>query len=81
MNSMSPSSSLMSLAQMQLTDALGVDKTAMQMAAQKTRSAWEGWKLFQDLHTEIYKIHQEATLHRAKIQDKMADKWGDFVRG
>jgi hypothetical protein len=75
------SSTIMSLAQMQLTDALGVDKAAMQMAAQKTRSAWQGWKLFQDLPAEIYKIHQEATLHRAKIQDKMADKWDDFVRG
>jgi hypothetical protein len=70
-----------SLMQLQLTDELLVEKTAMQMAAQRSKSAWEGWKLFQDLQTEIYQIQQEVTLQRAKTQDKMMNKWDDYVRG
>jgi hypothetical protein len=74
-------SSISTMMQMHLTDELLVEKTAMQMAAEKSKSAWEGWKLFQDLQTEIYQIQQEVTLQRAKTQDKMMNKWDDYVRG
>ncbi|MDQ7826007.1 MAG: hypothetical protein RDV48_24605 [Candidatus Eremiobacteraeota bacterium] len=74
-------SSVMSMAQMQLTDSLLSEKTAMQMAALKTKSTWESWKLNQDLQTEIYKIQQEVTLHRAKTQDKMINKWDEYIKG
>jgi hypothetical protein len=38
---------------------------------------WLNWTM----QTEIYKIQQEVTLQRAKTQDKMMNKWDDYVRG
>jgi len=78
MASLSPG---MAMAQMVLTDHLTIEKTVAQMAAQRKKSAWESWKLFSDLQTEIYKIQQEVTLHRARTQDKMLNKWDEYIKG
>ncbi len=73
--------STMALSQLQLTDTLRDEQTFLTMAAQKIKHQWETWKIFQDAQTEIYKIQQEVTLQRAKSQDKMFNKWDDYIKG
>jgi len=73
--------STMAFSQMQLTDTLRDEQTFFTMAAQKMKHQWETWKILQDTQTEIYKVQQEVTLHRAKSQDKLFNKWDDYIRG
>jgi len=75
------SSSAMTMAQMQQTDQIQSEQTAMQMAAEKQKSEWSKWKILQDTQTKVYDIQQDVTLNRAKVQDKMFGKWDEFIRG
>lgn len=71
---------MMSLAQLTLTDRLQSEKVAFQMEAQAQKHGWEKWKLFQDLQTEIFKIQQEVCIQRAKTQDKLFEKWDEYIK-
>ncbi|MHC9538016.1 MAG: hypothetical protein AB9903_00705 [Vulcanimicrobiota bacterium] len=73
--------STMAFSQLQLTDTLRDEQTFLTMAAQRIKHQWETWKIFQDTQTEIYKIQQEVTLHRAKSQDKLCNRWDDYING
>jgi len=75
------SSSAMTQAQMQQTDSLQSEQTAMQMAAEKQKNEWTKWKVLQDTQTKIYEIQQDVTLNRAKVQDKMYNKWDEYISG
>jgi hypothetical protein len=75
------SSSAMTMAQMSQTDSLQSEQTAMQMAAEKQKHEWTKWKILQDTQTKIYEIQQDVTLNRAKTQDKMFNKWDEYIRG
>jgi hypothetical protein len=75
------SSSTMTMAQMQQTDQLQTEQTAMQMAAERQKAEWTKWKVLQDTQTKMYEIQQDVTLNRAKTQDKMYNKWDEYIRG
>ena len=48
------------------------------MEAQKQQM--ERWKIMQDTQTKIFEIQQEVTVNRAKTQDKMFNKWDDYIK-
>ena len=52
--------------------------TAVAMDAQKQQM--ERWKILQDTQTKIFELQQEVTVHKAKTQDKMFNKWDDYIR-
>lgn len=75
------SSQVMTQSQMALTDQIQVEQTAYSMAAEQQKSEWNKWKILQDTQTKIYEIQQDVTLNRAKVQDKMFQKWDEFIKG
>jgi hypothetical protein len=48
------------------------------MEAQKQQM--ERWRIMQDTQTKIFEIQQEVTVNRAKTQDKMFNKWDDYIK-
>ena len=75
------SSSTMTMAQMSQTDQLQAEQTAYQMAAEREKHEWTKWKIIQDTQTKIFEIQQDVTLNRAKTQDKIFNKWDEYIRG
>ncbi|MGI5844220.1 MAG: hypothetical protein ACOX9B_08600 [Candidatus Xenobium sp.] len=53
-------------------------QTTTAMEAQKQQM--ERWKIMQDTQTKIFEIQQEVTVNRAKTQDKMFNKWDDYIK-
>ena len=53
-------------------------QTTTAMGAQKQQM--ERWKIMQDTQTKIFEIQQEVTVNRAKTQDKMFNKWDDYIK-
>jgi hypothetical protein len=53
-------------------------QTTSAMEAQKQQM--ERWKIMQDTQTKIFEIQQEVTVNRAKTQDKMFNKWDDYIK-
>ena len=52
--------------------------TATAMDAQKQQM--ERWKILQDTQTKIFEIQQDVTVNKAKTQDKMYNKWDEYIR-
>lgn len=48
--------------------------------AQAQKSEMERWKIASDTQTKIFEIQQEVTVNRAKTQDKMFNKWCDYIK-
>jgi len=40
----------------------------------------ERWKILQDTQTKIFEIQQDVTVNKAKTQDKMFQKWDQYIR-
>ena len=80
MNLVNSLSSPMSLFQLQQTDQLQNENVAVQMHAEKVRNDHKIWQILEDLQTDIFKIQQEVCLNRAKVGDKMMDKWDEYFK-
>ena len=70
----------MSVLQLQTSDIQQAHTIAMQIQANAQKQQMERWKILQDTQTKIFEIQQEVTVNKAKTQDKMFNKWDDYIR-
>jgi hypothetical protein len=70
----------MSAMQWHHNDQQNAATIAMQMQADAQKQQMQRWKIAQDVQTKIFEMVQETTVHRAKTQDKMFQKWDEYVR-
>lgn len=73
-------STAFSIGQMQMSDYQQAQTISTQIAATAQKSEMERWKILQDTQTKIFEIQQEVTVNRAKTQDKLFNKWDDYIR-
>ncbi len=81
MSILSSLSSVASLAQMQANDVQNAQTIYTEMQAQAQKSEMGRWKILSDTQTKIFEMQQEATVNKAKSQDKMFNKWDEYIRG
>jgi len=67
--------------QMQQTDYQNAMTIAIQMQANAQKQQMERWKILQDTQTKIFEIQQDVTVNQAKTQDKLFNKWDEYIRG
>lgn len=67
--------------QMQMSDTQQAQTIYTQIGADAQKQQMERWKILQDTQTKIFEIQQEVTVNKAKTQDKMFNKWDDYIRG
>ncbi|MBQ7528537.1 hypothetical protein IJT10_01350 [bacterium] len=80
MNILSSLSSAASAYQMVATDMQNAQTIETQIQATAQKSEMERWKIMNDTQTKIFEIQQDVTLNRAKSQDKLYNKWDDYIR-
>jgi hypothetical protein len=68
-------------AKAQQDDAQQANMIFQTMAADRQKWMMELWKIWQDTQTKIFEIMQSVVLHRAQVQDKMAEKWAAVLGG
>lgn len=51
------------------------------MAADRQKTATERWKILQETQREIFEIAQATAANKARTQDKMFEKWDEYIRG
>ncbi len=69
-----------SLQQLALSDALQAQTKQVEMFADAQKHQAERWKILREVQTKIFEIQQEVTINQAKVQDKMHNKWSDYIR-
>ncbi len=52
-----------------------------QTMAETQKQQMRRWQILQDTQTKIFEIQQDVTVNKAKTQDKMFQKWDDYIRG
>lgn len=67
--------------QMAMTDYQQSQTIFTQISAEAQKQQMERWKIMQDTQTKIFEIQQEVTVNKAKVQDKMFNKWDDYIKG
>jgi hypothetical protein len=67
--------------QMFLNDLQQAQTIQTSIIADAQKQQMQRWKILQDTQTKIFEIQQETTVHKAKTQDKMFDKWDEYIRG
>ena len=70
-----------SLSQMVLSDQQQAQTIQTQMMADTQKQQAERWKILRETQTKIFEIQQDVTVNQAKTQDKMFNKWSDYIRG
>ena len=70
-----------SIAQMQMNDMQQAQTIKTEIASTAQKQQMERWKIMQDTQTKCFEIQQETTLNRAKTQDKLFNKWDDYIKG
>jgi len=73
-------SAAVNAAQLAHVSQIEMEQTQMAMAAYRERAEWDKWKLLQDTQTKIYEIQQEVAINKAKVQEKMFQKWDEVVK-
>ncbi|MGM9998770.1 MAG: hypothetical protein ACI38Q_05195 [Candidatus Bruticola sp.] len=68
------------LLQMYTNDMQNAQTIYASIDAQAQKSQMERWKIASDTQTKIFEIQQDVTVNRAKTQDKMFNKWNDYIR-
>ncbi len=66
--------------QMFMSDYQQAQTIQTQIGADTQKQQMERWKILQDTQTKIFEIQQEVTVNKAKTQDKMFNKWDDYIR-
>ena len=72
--------SAMSALQMITSDCQQAQTISTQIQADAQTQQMNRWKILQDTQTKIQEIQQDVTVNRAKSQDKMFDKWDEYIR-
>ena len=70
-----------SMAQMAASDFQNAQTIYTQMQADAQKQEMSRWKILQDTQTKIFEIQQDVTVNKAKTQDKMFNKWDEYIRG
>jgi len=66
--------------QMQMSDYQQAQTIQTQIAADAQKQQMERWKILNDTQTKIFEIQQDVTVNKAKTQDKMYNKWDEYIR-
>lgn len=64
----------------QMTDFQNAQTIYTQVEAEAQKSEMSRWQILQDTQTKIFEIQQDVTVNKAKTQDKMFDKWDEYIR-
>ena len=68
-------------AQMSLNNTnIRVEEMQLSMAAESEKAEWNKWKIIQDTQNKIYEIQQGVAVDQAKTQDKMFQKWDEYIK-
>ena len=67
-------------AQMAQSDQNQAQTIQTQMQADQQKQQAERWKILRETQTKIFEIQQDVTVNQAKTQDKMFNKWSDYIR-
>ena len=78
---MSSLTTIFSIGQMQMTDYQNAQTISTQIASSAQKSEMERWKILQDTQTKVFEMQQEVTVNRAKSQDKLFNKWDEYIKG
>lgn len=66
--------------QLQMSDTQQAQTIYTQIGADAQKQQMERWKILQDTQTKIFEIQQDVTVNKAKTQDKMFNKWDEYIR-
>ncbi len=66
--------------QMFMSDYQQAQTIQTQIGADAQKQQMERWKILQDTQTKIFEIQQDVTVNKAKTQDKMYNKWDEYIR-
>ena len=66
--------------QMFMSDYQQSQTIQTQIGADAQKQQMERWKILQDTQTKIFEIQQDVTVNKAKTQDKMYNKWDEYIR-
>ena len=70
----------MAMAQLVNSDVQQAQTIATQMMADNQKQQMRRWQIMQDTQTKIFEIQQDVTVNKAKTQDKMFNKWDQYIR-
>ena len=74
-------SNIIAQQQMAANDLQNAMTIATQIQADAQKQQMQRWKILQDTQTKIFEIQQDVTVNKAKTQDKLFDKWDEYIRG
>ncbi|MGM9998213.1 MAG: hypothetical protein ACI38Q_02275 [Candidatus Bruticola sp.] len=81
LSSMFSATNTASMVQMQTSDLQNAQTIYTQIEADSQKQQMQRWQILEDTQTKIMEIQQDVTVNRAKTQDKMFDKWDEYIRG
>ena len=73
-------SNIFAMTQMQNNDFQNALTISTQMQADNQKQQMQRWKILQDTQTKIFEIQQDVTVNKARTQDKMFNKWDEYIR-
>jgi RHS repeat-associated protein len=62
------------------TDSESAACEPRQMTDDERRQMEERWRILRETQTEIFEIMQDVTINKAKTQDKMFNKWDEYIK-
>jgi len=74
-------SNIFAMTQMQNNDFQNALTIGTQIQADNQKQQMQRWKILQDTQTKIFEIQQDVTVNKARTQDKMFNKWDEYIRG
>ena len=69
-----------SMTQMIQSDYQQAQTIGTQMMADSQKNQMRRWQIMQDTQTKIFEIQQDVTVNKAKTQDKMFNKWDEYIK-
>jgi len=69
-----------SITQMIQSDYQQAQTVQTEIMADNQKQQMRRWQIQQDTQTKIFEIQQDVTVNKAKTQDKMFQKWDEYVR-
>lgn len=57
-----------------------LQENELSMAMAQQKSEWNMWKMVEDTQNKIYEIQQTVAVDQAKTQDKMFNKWDEYIK-
>lgn len=69
-----------SMTQMIMSDYQQAQTIQTEIMADNQKQQMRRWQIQQDTQTKIFEIQQDVTVNKAKTQDKMFNKWDEYIR-